>query len=697
MKPLFRSLFLLYITVPALAQTGEEPDSSRLLEGVQVRSFEQRRRMDQTAAAVLIIDFSRADRAHKTSVLSGMNTVAGVRMEERSPGSYRINIRGSSLRSPFGVRNVKVYWNDIPLTDPGGNTYLNQLAWNNFASLEIFKGPAGSMYGAGTGGLIQSYSIERWQPGVEAEYNLGSYNRHTLLAAARFGQKENKNQVTYAHDESEGYRDQSAMRRDNFSWISMLQSHERQKITAALLFTDLYYQTPGALTLSEYRMNPRAARPAAGGFPSAINARAAIHQQNLTAGFSNHYTFNSNWSNQTVLYGSFNQVKNPAIRNYERRLEPSAGGRTVFSFERKINGDNTVKFTAGSEVQAGCFNTRVSKNRDGQPDTVQTNDDIRLFLAGFFVQGDVVIGQSWFINGGISLNRNKVRLTRLSSYPVITQNRTYRSELAPRVSVRRNFEKGFAVRATVSRGFSPPTISELLPSTGIISTELEAEYGWNYEISFLQSLLKNRLRLEATGYYFKLNNALVQRRDIAGADYFINAGHARQKGFELTADYMTSFRSRWLHYCSINAAWTLYHFRYGNFIRGTDDFSGKTLPSVPARSFSLLADLQLRNGLYSQTTWYAASSILLNDANTARAEPYQLLGWRFGWRSTIRKKYKWNFFAGADNLLNETYSLGNDINAAAGRFYNAAAARNYYAGVSFQWIKPPKPVAPPVK
>ena len=75
-------------------------------------------------------------------------------MEERSPGSYRINIRGSSLRSPFGVRNVKVYWNDIPVTDAGGNTYFNQFAWNNFSSIEVVKGPVGSMYGAGTGGLL---------------------------------------------------------------------------------------------------------------------------------------------------------------------------------------------------------------------------------------------------------------------------------------------------------------------------------------------------------------------------------------------------------------------------------------------------------------------------------------------------------------------------------------------------------------
>jgi iron complex outermembrane receptor protein len=55
-----------------------------------------------------------------------------------------------------------------------------------------------------------------------------------------------------------------------------------------------------------------------------------------------------------------------------------------------------------------------------------------------------------------------------------------------------------------------------------------------------------------------------------------------------------------------------------------------------------------------------------------------------GWERTIRKKFKLNFYAGADNLLDEVYSLGNDINDPRGRYYNTAAPRNYYAGISFQ-------------
>src|SRR5882757_6005530 len=140
--------------------TNTDSDSARVLGEVIISAFEQHRIQTYCPIAVTQISASNADRFNKTSLVSGMNTIAGVRMEERSPGSYRISIRGSSLRSPFGVRNVKVYWNNIPVTDAGGNTYFNEFAFNNFATIEIVKGPAGSLYGAGTGGLLLLHSFD---------------------------------------------------------------------------------------------------------------------------------------------------------------------------------------------------------------------------------------------------------------------------------------------------------------------------------------------------------------------------------------------------------------------------------------------------------------------------------------------------------------------------------------------------------
>ncbi|MEO7307836.1 MAG: TonB-dependent receptor plug domain-containing protein, partial [Ferruginibacter sp.] len=185
----------------SFAQEKPSTDSATILNEVTITAFEQNREIS-CGTIVKVLNKTNADRYNKTSPVHAFNSITGVRMEERSPGSYRINIRGSSLRSPFGVRNVKVYWNDITVTDPGGNTYFNQFAFNNFSSVEIFKGPVGSMYGAGTGGLLLMHSFENaWQPAVNVEYVTGNYGLQNILTSVGLGEKNNRTLITYAHTE----------------------------------------------------------------------------------------------------------------------------------------------------------------------------------------------------------------------------------------------------------------------------------------------------------------------------------------------------------------------------------------------------------------------------------------------------------------------------------------------------------------
>ncbi|MEK7224564.1 MAG: TonB-dependent receptor, partial [Bacteroidota bacterium] len=89
--------FTFFLFTCSFCFSQEEADTSKTMDEVTVRAFEQNRRLRSTSTSVKIIDFNNGDRYNKTSLVNGFNTIAGVRMEERSPGSYRINIRGSSL------------------------------------------------------------------------------------------------------------------------------------------------------------------------------------------------------------------------------------------------------------------------------------------------------------------------------------------------------------------------------------------------------------------------------------------------------------------------------------------------------------------------------------------------------------------------------------------------------------------------
>ena len=150
----FPFLTYLILFLDAKAQTEIKADTTMLLDEVVVQAYAYNRPLVFVPASIGVLTLNEIQRFNETTFVQSVNTIPGVRMEERSPGSYRLSVRGSTLRSPFGVRNVKVYWNNIPLTDPGGNTYLNQLDPAMIGSTEIIKGPGSSLYGAGKGGVL---------------------------------------------------------------------------------------------------------------------------------------------------------------------------------------------------------------------------------------------------------------------------------------------------------------------------------------------------------------------------------------------------------------------------------------------------------------------------------------------------------------------------------------------------------------
>src|SRR3954447_25134796 len=237
-KSVLCCLVLTFLTVTSFSQqTDQDTMASQKLEEVVVKGYEQNRRLSETAGAVGVINRRQLETYGTVSILPAVNAVPGVRMEERSPGSYRLNIRGSSLRSPFGVRNVKIYLNGIPFSDPGGNTYLNQLSFYNFSSIEILKGPGSSLYGAGMGGVMLINTVPaNVNNQVAINYSTGSFNTQNLNVAASGGSETFQNSVSYSHQASDGYRQQSAMRRDIVTWDSKINASKKQEFSAHVLF-----------------------------------------------------------------------------------------------------------------------------------------------------------------------------------------------------------------------------------------------------------------------------------------------------------------------------------------------------------------------------------------------------------------------------------------------------------------------------
>jgi iron complex outermembrane recepter protein len=656
----------------------------KLLQEVVVQAYEQNRQLSDVAVAVGVVTTAEWNRYNKMSIVPAINSVPGARMEERSPGSYRLSFRGSTLRSPFGVRNVKVYIDGIPFTDPGGNTYLTQLAPFDMYSLELIKGPAGSLYGAATGGaLLIKSRPDIWQPGFTAEYSYGTFNSNNINAQVRLGNENGGNIINLSHQTSDGYRDHTNLRRDIVTWESMLKNNDRQTLSTYAFYGSLYYQTPGALTLSQYNADPKQSRPASGSNPSADQAEAAVYQKTFLAAITNTYRISDKFQNTTNFYGAYTNFLNPTFRNYEFRNEPHFGGRTVFNYSTDL-----FHLSFGGEGQKGFFQTQDYGNTNGAPDTLQTNDNINTWTYTLFAQADIFFGNGWQVSAGISYNNAFIGIDRISVPGFVPRNKLFGNELAPRLALSKKITPDLLLYASVSKGFSPPAVAEVLPSTTSINTDLQPENGISYETGVKSSFFNKRLYLEVIAFYFELENAIVDRKDSSNNDYYVNAGSTTQKGIESQFSYqLLPLSTGFINSARIWAAYTLDNFTYDDFVKGTINYNGKHFPGVANNTFTGGVDINSRPGIFLHFTYYYSDKMPLNDANTAYAAAYQLVGGRIGY-STMIKKMNVTVFTGVNNAFNAKYSLGNDINAAGGLYYNAAPTANYFIGLNVNFNKP---------
>ncbi|MEO8820376.1 MAG: TonB-dependent receptor [Ginsengibacter sp.] len=685
-----KKLFILFLVFSqsVSAQTIDNTDSAKTLESVIVTAYEQNRSLIDVAAPVSVTSQAQLNRFGNMSILPALNITPGVSMEERSPGSYRLNIRGSSLRSPFGVRDVKVYLNDIPLTDPSGNTYLNQLSFYNFNSIEIIKGPASSLYGAGIGGAMLIHTLPSvWQPGISVAYSTGSFNTNNVNFNVKTGDANHENSFNYSHQTSDGYRQQAKMRRDIGTWESVLKVSDKQTLHAYMSYSDLYYQTPGGLNLAQYNADPKQARPGSGSQPGAVQNKAAIYQKTFLTGFTNEYQFNDRWHNTTSLYGSYTDFINPGIRVFEYRKEPHFGGRSVFEYKKKIN-QTDFQLDLGTEAQKGFFNTRDYGNKLGVADSLQSDDNLNNWQYLFFAQANFELPHGWTVTGGASVNKSSIQDVNLSARPSTTQERIFKNQLAPHLAVLKQLKKNISAYVSIARGFSPPTVSEVLRSDGLFGTNLQPEDGMDYELGLKGTLLHNKLYFDISGFFFDLKNTIVQRIDTNGVYYYVNAGSTKQKGVETYASYqLIDMPHHFINSAKVWGSYAWHDFHYGNFKQVNNDFSKNRLPGASPNVVVAGLDINSKAGLYLNVTYNYTDKIALNDANSAYVPSYNLLGARLGYKKDFTKRIGVEIFAGADNIFDTRYSLGYDINAAVGRYYNAAPGRNYYAGVAFSFNK----------
>ncbi|RXK50727.1 TonB-dependent receptor [Aquirufa rosea] len=651
-----------FLLIPALVW-GQAKDefSNKTLAGVEVQAFEKKRNPLKSPDAIVVLDSSKLQIGNALSFLPALNTQAGIRMEERSPGSYRLAIRGSSLRAPFGVRNVKIYWNQMAFTDAGNNSYFALLDPDQFQQMVVSKGPSGGLYGAGTGGVILLSSQAYQAPSVhhqELFHSLGGYKQSWDI---RLGNVSNAHRFYASFWQQQGYREQSAMKKQWFSYEWNKSFSTSGAINVLAYYGDLAYQTPGGLTLKQYQENPTQARPAAGAIRGAVEQMATFKLKSYLVGAHVSNAWNARWAWDAMHALQVNQVENPTIRNYELRNEPNVNNRGVIHYKQAA-GQGQFTWDIGYEFQSGQFDSRTYGNRKGIKDTLQFEQNTRVQQGGIFTQMEYNGLKNWAFTLAGSYNK------------LWTEFQSSEGIFSPRLAIVRQLSPYQYLVGKIAHGFSPPSIAEIRPSTNVINRTLRAEKGWNYELSYRGLLPKANLTWDLSLYQFNLDETIVLRRAADGADFYDNVGKTTQQGMELSVQWTAT------PFVQILSATTWQNFRFTDYNSAGRNYSGNFLTGTSPFQQSLLLVWNLLPGLKWNQQLLMTDYIYLNDANTDILPSSRLWNSKISYQKR-QAKYSWELWFAMDNLFNEKYSAGPDLNAVGARYYNASPGRNFSGGL----------------
>lgn len=652
--------------------------SDKLLNELVVEGFSGKQSLSRQAGAIATLSLGALNRFDETSLVNSVNTVPGVRFEQRAAGSYRVSIRGSSIRSPFGVRNVKVYWNGIPFTEPGGNTFLNLLDLNNSAKIEIMKGPSASLFGAGNGGVmkIRSTDLSNLSNADVISASFGSFGAQRFSGSHNILSENSSLTFKWTRQESDGYREHNALDRSTVELDALFFPSDRRTISAALLYSDLFYEIPGGLNTEQRANNPRQSRP------GSVERNASIANKYYLLTVGQEYEFNDSWSNKTNIGLNISDFENPFILDYKRDNQQVFSLRSEFRNELTLAG-KPLNIAYGLEQQRSFFDGKNFGNVNGQADSIRFADEIETEQEFVFANFDYQVNEGLNFTFGLSRNSLQYDINRTIDKINNTPQqflKEFDAVWSPRVAISQRLNEDYSVHFSVMRGFSPPTTTEVRTNEGSINLGLQAERGMNYEFNFRGAAANRKLSFDLALFYFQLEDAITTLTDGQGVVLFRNAGQTSQQGLELSSrmDWLSSDIGR-VRSLRSSLAYTYHNFQFENYINDGDDFSGMALPGTAPHVINLQTDFELRGGVYLNLTYHYSDAIPLNDANTFFSRAYNLVNLRIGYRADLFSMPV-DLYGGVDNLFDVNYSLGNDLNAFGRRYFQPAPTINFYFG-----------------
>lgn len=690
MKHAFTFLIYFIPVYLAFAQSSLENDSITqldeviLLDALKVKNATGIVSSDVIAAKIF-------QNYSPVELTSAMNQIPGVYVLSGALNTNRITVRGIGSRTLFGTDKLRLYYNDIPVTDGSGFSTIEAFDLENLSQMEVIKGPKGTAFGANLGGAIILNPKEALGKSTTLSNNftVGSYG--LLKDNLSFNHNDGKLRlgVQYGHLETDGYRDNSQFERDGLLLNTSYQINERNKVTLLVNHIDYTSNIASSIGATAFAENPKQAAANWGGVQG-------FETNNFTlVGINYAHSFSERLKNSTSIFYSY-------LDHFERRPAPLGFLDEItngYGFRTRFTGNfgflnRVAEYNLGAELYKDEYNWSLFRtleqpvNESLQGDRFAENKEFRTQLNTF---GTLLLPLADAFSAQLGLAINQTKYDFRDRFNTGTDNTTAHRDFdliaLPSLDLEYRFSEAARLFANVSRGFSNPTVEQTLTPDGVINPDIAQETGTNYELGTDLYLNDRKFHLNMTIYQMNVRNLLVAER--VAEDQFIgkNAGKTRHRGIEIAMDYTWVLSPR-LQIAPF-LSFTLNDHEFVEFIDQGEDFSGNPLTGVPKQMRTAGIQSQFLDGFYWNIAHRHVSEIPLTDANSLQTEAFVVFTTRMGYRKPLSEKFTVGIDFGINNILDEQYAESVLINAGSfggePRYYYPGNPRNFYGSLRVGW------------
>lgn len=671
----------------AFADEGTE----RTLDPVVVTATRQAQRSFDLPASIDTIDRRAIEQGGPMVNLSEtLLRVPGIVAQNRQnyAQDLQISSRGFGARSTFGVRGIRLYQDEIPVTMPDGQGQTGSFQLLTAERIEVLRGPFSTLYGNASGGVITVFTESGTpQPAVAFTAGGGSFGSWTVGTKLTGTLRDIGYVVAGSHFSTEGYRDHSAAERTLAVAKLSIPLAERTRLTLLGTSQDQpESQDPLGLTRSQWEADPRQADPVT----SAFDTRKTVRQQQGGARLD--HALSDAIALRATGYAGQRDVRQylalsgvgPTSSGGVVDLDREYAGASVKLLSRTRFLDGPLTFIAGVDYDQQRERRRGYVNNNGSlgdlrrdEDDVVRNTDAYAQLEWRFLPR---------LAATVGVRTSEVRFRSDDDYITATNpddsgHATYR-RTTPVAGIVFNASEALNVYATYGEGFETPTFAELAyrPAGPGLNFDLEAATSRALELG-AKAIIARGHRINAAAFAIDTRDEIVINAATGGRTTFRNAGKTRRRGAELAWDGELPYG------LTMHAAYTYLLAEFdSDFVTGAPPVTiraGTKLPGVPKQT------------AYAELAWVPPAwpwlsgaievqhvdRLFVNDRNSASAPAYTVANVRVGAEGRFGN-LRLRAFARVNNLADRRYAGSVIVGDTNGRFFEPAPGRNVFVGAA---------------